>query len=43
MAATMKTVAVRPVARLSASVKQVKAAPVATANRMMVWRPDNNK
>jgi ribulose-bisphosphate carboxylase small chain len=39
----MKTVAVRPVARLSASVKQVKAAPVATANRMMVWRPDNNK
>lgn len=30
-------------ARLTSSVKSVKAAPVAKANRMMVWRPDNNK
>jgi hypothetical protein len=34
MAATMK---------MTSSVMQVKAAPVAKANRMMVWRPDNNK
>jgi len=30
-------------ARLASSAKQVKAAPVAKANKMMVWRPDNNK
>lgn len=40
MAATMKTACQ---ARLTSSVKSVKAAPVANANRMMVWRPDNNK
>jgi ribulose-bisphosphate carboxylase small chain len=40
MAATMKTACQ---ARLTSSVKSVKAAPVAKANRMMVWRPDNNK
>ena len=32
-----------PVARLTSSAKQVKAAPAAKANKMMVWRPDNNK
>jgi ribulose-bisphosphate carboxylase small chain len=40
MAATMKTACQ---ARLTSSVKSVKAAPLAKANRMMVWRPDNNK
>ena len=40
MAATMKSACQ---ARLTSSVKQVKASPVAKANRMMVWRPDNNK
>lgn len=40
MAATMKVAATQ---RLAACTKQVKAAPVASANRMMVWRPDNNK
>ena len=32
-----------PVARLTSSGKQVKAAPAAKATKMMVWRPDNNK
>jgi hypothetical protein len=27
----------------AASAAVVRAAPVAKANRMMVWRPDNNK
>lgn len=38
-AVTMKCA---PVARLTSSAKQVKA-PVAKTNKMMVWRPDNNK
>jgi ribulose-bisphosphate carboxylase small chain len=29
--------------KLAACAKVTKAAPVAKANRMMVWRPDNNK
>jgi ribulose-bisphosphate carboxylase small chain len=41
MAATMKT-AVKVQARLAPSAKPAKA-PVVKANRMMVWRPDNNK
>jgi ribulose-bisphosphate carboxylase small chain len=42
MALAMKSAAAAP-ARLGASAKQVKAAPVAKASKMMVWRPDNNK
>nr|AGH30308.1 chloroplast ribulose-1,5-bisphosphate carboxylase/oxygenase small subunit [Chromochloris zofingiensis]AGH30309.1 chloroplast ribulose-1,5-bisphosphate carboxylase/oxygenase small subunit [Chromochloris zofingiensis] len=43
MAAAMKSAVVcRPMAKLAASSKQAKA-PVAKANKMMVWRPDNNK